>query len=158
MKTVRCIIKMSSLDYLTGDAQVKALSSDARAKGATRYPHEECTVYEIYSQFLPLDNAKFLVANEHGDVEDFPLAIKVSDLDELVPIGVEGWSVEGEHLTWSQWVKPNTDPINGGDGFFYINTACCHSYEEYLPLSKMLPIFDKLVTIQEIPTNNLNES
>lgn len=144
-----CRINNASLDAVTGDEYIKALALDAMLKGAGNYPEDDATIYKIYTDKLPLDDVKYIINGEHGDVEDHILYIEVEDMEALVPIGVENWSVDGEQLTWSQWVKSPPALINGK---YYIATSNCVGYEGYLPVSKIIPVLNLLHDRSTLPT------
>lgn len=144
---------MASLDYVSGDATIKAISSDARSKGATRYPQGDQTVYEIYEKHADLDSAKYIVGGDHGDVLDLALFIEIQDENDLVPIGVIGATYEDEegvtvNRTWMAWISSSCNIIER-DNRKFVGTRY-HNLKTPA-LSELIPVFGELLKTSDLP-------
>ena len=152
------IIKVneSSLDYATGDDNLKVLAEDAGRKCATRWFEDPLCCYDINDSKLSIENAKYIVS-AGGDVEDYQLFIEIESLEELVPISLIGSTQKNEddedvQVTWSQWLAPNCSPTQRA-GRLFIGTQCCGIYTQgCLPMSLLTPVLDKLLKIEDLPS------
>jgi len=153
MATIK--INEEKLDHSMGDDTLKALAEDAGRKCATRWYEDPMCHYLVLDSKLVMDNAKYIVS-QGGDVEDFALCIEIADENGLVPLGVTGamkQDEEGEEyqVTWLQWLAPNCS-IVVRDGRKFVGTQCCHAHTQgHLPMSGMIPVFDDLVRILDLP-------
>lgn len=148
-------IHETKLDSLSGDAVLKELSEDAGRKCVDRWFEDPNCVYRIYDSKLELDVAKYIMSHG-GEVDKFALYIEIQDESDLVPLGVLGaMSQDGEdvQLSWSQWTRHNCE-ILIRDGRKFIGTQCCYIYppkDGHLPMSELVPVFDDLVKIEDVP-------
>jgi len=151
------IIKVneSKLDYMTGDDNLKILAEDAGRKCVTRWYTEPNCYYHVFDNKLALYNAKYIVLTG-GDVEEYALYIEILDEEDLVPSGVFGGikkTNEGEEyqISWAEWCASNSSILERV-GRKFIGTKDCYLYTDgYLPLSRLVPVFDKLVKISDLP-------
>lgn len=155
MATIK--VNEEMLDHTTGDENLKILAEDAGRKCATRWYEDPNCCYLVYDSKLEMDNAKYIVSLG-GDVVDFALCIEIADENELVSLGVTGALKKDEEgierqVTWSQWLAPNCVVIER-DGRKFVGTQCCHAHPQgHLPMSGLVPVFDNLVKLSDLPVN-----
>jgi len=146
---VNHVVKMSSVDYVDGDVNIKALAVDCNNKGATRYPKDDCVVYEIYERFAKINEAKGIVLGNHGDIDNYRLYIEISSADDLTPVGLfNSTNEDGDQIKWAEWCKPNCPPVDI-DGRLFVNSS---ANTGLLPsMSKLLPVFNSLFDLNTLP-------
>jgi hypothetical protein len=152
MSIVKITIPAGLLSSFSGvkDDYTFALALEAKVAGAESITDEkgENTIFYIYPDLLPLDIAKYVISN-NGEVENYPLFIKIDNKNTTVPEDLP--HSKDEKLTvksWDMWKKDNyTFSKEDKDGFIYLGTNAATG--EDLPLSKLVPVFDQLIRPKE---------
>lgn len=122
------------------------LATTAKVYGAESYTTNEAdhVVYSVRPSLIPFDVVQ-LVVSTGGEVENYPMFIKIADPDGLTPVGLKDSKKEdGSQKTWNEWKKVNyTFSEADDDGFVYLGTNA--NSGEDLKGSEMVVIFDDLI-------------
>lgn len=137
-------------DILDTENTLFSEAQKAIVKGANTTIEGDNVIYQVRSEKLDIPTAKYVVS-KGGDILDFPLFIEVN-LTDNVPTGFVGSTFKDEDgndvvNTWSSWLAPNNTPlVTGGRTFVATNGHTSTN----LNMSELVPVFDKLVHVNEI--------
>jgi len=122
------------------------LAITAKVYGADNYTTNEAdhVVYYVRPSLLPFDVVQ-LVVSTGGEVENYPMFIKIADPDGLTPVGLKNSKKEDEsQKTWNEWKQDNYNFSNPDeDGFVYLGTNANNG--EDLKGSEMMILSDDLI-------------
>lgn len=122
------------------------LATTAKVYGAESYTSLQAdhVVYYVRPSLIPF-NVVQLVVDNGGEVENYPMFIKIADPDGLTPVGLKDSKKEDDsQKTWNEWKKDNyTFSEADDDGFVYLGTNANNG--EDLKGSEMVVIFNDVI-------------
>ncbi len=131
------------------DAEITKASN----RGGEVFAFQEHTVLPIFQSKITQSHLG-LAMSAGGDVYDLPMFIEVDSVNDLVPAGFFGTVVDGENLTWSEWMGETFAAIDR-DGRTFISSQ---SNTNTTPLlSELLPNELNLVLPHELPQSTQAE-
>lgn len=122
------------------------LATTAKVYGAESYTTTEAdhVVYYVRPSLIPF-NVVQLVVSTGGEVENYPMFIKIIDPEDLTPVGLKDSKKEDDsQKSWNEWKQPNhTFSEADDDGFVYLGTNA--NSGEDLKGSELVVLFDDLI-------------
>lgn len=137
------------------DATVQQIAIGSLIVGARPTYKGADVIYPIEPPYMELDIGKLLVS-KGATVEGFPLFIEIASKDDEVPAGIPDATVTDEDgvttaNTWTTW-KASNHHFMERDGRIFIGTNA--TGKGIIELSLLAPVFDKLVTVADLPAED----